>query len=103
MKKDGRLNHAEFFAVIDLICTLPRLAEIVSTLEMDSPAVVFCAGRAEQGAVVEFDRLILDWAKYAVRQTPRLAPVLSTIVRSHHHSPPLPGAGADFVKERQRP
>src|SRR5262245_8533170 len=102
MEKDGRLNHAELFAVIDRISAPPSLAEVGGVLEVNAPAVVFSAGRAEQFAVADLDRLVLDWPHDAVWQPLRLAPGLPVILRSHHHSPPLARAGADFVKEQQR-
>src|SRR5215831_19192305 len=103
MEKDGRLNHAELFAVIDRISAPPRLAEVGGVLEVDAPAVVFSTGRAEQFAVANFDGLVLNRTHDAVWQPPRLAPSLSAVLRSHHHSPPLARAGADFIKEKQRP
>src|SRR5262245_37046792 len=103
MEKDGRLNHAELFAVIDRISAPPGLAEVCGVLEVDAPAVVFSTGRAEKFAVANFDWLILDRPHDAVWQPPRLAPSLPAVLRYHHHSPPLARAGADFVKEQQRP
>src|SRR5262245_13663477 len=102
MEKDGRLNYAEFFAVIDRISAPPRLAEVGGVLEVDAPAVVFSTGRTEQFAVANLGRLVLDWTHAAVWQPPRLAPGLPAVIRSHHHSPPLVRAGADFVIEQQR-
>src|SRR5262249_42895712 len=103
MEKDCRLNHAELFAVIDRISAPPRLAEVGGVLEVDAPAVVFSRGRAEQSAAPILDWFFLDWPHAAARQPPRLAPGLPAVLRSHHHSPPLARAGADFVKEQQRP
>src|SRR5215510_12730548 len=103
MEKDGRLNHAELFAVIDRISAPPRLAEVGGVFEVDAPAVVFGTGRAEQFAVADLDWLVLDWPHDAVWQPPRLAPSLPAVLRSNHHSPPLARAGADFIKEQQRP
>src|SRR5262245_25611621 len=51
VEKDGRLNHAELFAVIYRISAPPRLAEVRGILEVYAPAVVFRAGRAEKFAV----------------------------------------------------
>src|SRR5262249_57684313 len=39
MEKDGRLNHAELFAVIDRISAPPRLSEVTAVLHIPSPAV----------------------------------------------------------------
>ena len=62
-----RLDDAELLAVVNGSDTLPGFTQIGCSLEVHAPAVVLSTGGAEDGAVGQLDRLILDRSELALR------------------------------------
>src|SRR5690606_39554632 len=90
-------------------CTPP----VSARLKIDAPVLILTvsfrvldACRADNPAVRQLYRLIFDGTKQVSDlrigpELPRCRPGPPAICRSHHHSPPLLGAGAYFVKQHQ--
>ena len=68
--QDARLDRGDGSAVVDRTDPRPGPAEVGGPLEVDPPAVVLGARPAEERAVGQGDRLVLDRAEDALRQPP---------------------------------
>src|SRR6266850_6392368 len=102
VQKNGWLNSADFFAVIDRPGRAPGFSEIAGSFEMHPPALILCTARAENISILQLDRLVLDRAKNSLRQARRRGPGLAPIYGGDQHSPPGRRVGTDFIEQQQR-
>ena len=84
----------------------PRGAAVGAALEVEAPRARppggLRAARADQRAVGEPHRLVLDRAEHAVGQAPGIGPRPPVVARRANHAPPRLRARTDLVEERQR-
>ncbi len=74
MHEDGRLDRADFLAVVKGLGLGPGAAQIGRPFHVHAPAGVLGAGAAQERAVVEHHRLVLDGAELPLRQATGLGP-----------------------------
>ena len=88
MEQDRRLDRAELLAVVERADPGPGPAQVGRPFEVDAPAPVLGAGGAQQRAVGEHDRLVLDRAEDTLGEPARPRPGPAAVVRRREHPPP---------------
>lgn len=104
MDQDCGLNEARGLRVVEGIGFIPG-ADIPFGSEefhVDLPAVVFGAGGAQDNAVFEQYRFVLNGAEEALWKADFLGPGRAAIIGGFGHSPPGIGIRAHFVEQDER-
>src|SRR5437588_1408300 len=102
MEENARLNGGKFLAVIDGWRCFPGLAQILAALKMHLPSVVLATAGAQQFAIRQLHRFVLDRTKDSLRQSFWNRPGETAVVGGHPHAPPFAWIRADLEEEQQR-